>query len=264
MNGSVDQGSDSGLLVEQVGPQLTITFDRPAHHNAMTSRMYDALFDACDRADEDDTIRIMVLRGAGGRSFVSGSDISSFTDFGGPDDAVTFERRMSATIVRLSRVEIPVVAAIDGFCLGAGLAIAMACDIRIASPCSRFGVPIARTLGNTLSAEVFALALRHFGHSRTTDMVLNARFFDAAEMQQCGFVSLVSDEVADATATTVERILGHAPLTLWAAKELLRRLHSSAPIPDDTDVLRRVYGSADFTHGVRAFLEKTPRVWTGN
>ena len=131
----------------------------------------------------------------------------------------------------------------------------MTSDIRIASPAAQFGVPIARTLGNTLSAEVLDLALRHFGRSRTTDMILNARHFSADEMRSCGFVSEVHEDVSHAAAAVVQRILRHAPLTMWATKELIRRLQSTAESIDDEDVLSRVYGSADFSNGDRFAYE---------
>ncbi|AQA07234.1 enoyl-CoA hydratase [Rhodococcus sp. Chr-9] len=261
LTGSEPHAED--LLIESNGPVLTVTFNRPTHHNAMTPLMYDGLLRACDRADEDD-VRVLLLRSAGGRSFVSGTDISTFSGFTDSAGPVAFERRVSGVIRRLINVDVPVVAAIDGYCLGAGLAIAMTSDIRIASPAAQFGVPIARTLGNTLSAEVLDLALRHFGRSRTTDMILNARHFSADEMRSCGFVSEVHEDVSHAAAAVVQRILRHAPLTMWATKELIRRLQSTAESIDDEDVLSRVYGSADFSNGVRGFLTKKDHTWAGH
>jgi enoyl-CoA hydratase/carnithine racemase len=244
--------SERDIRIEVDGPVLRVTFDRPAQRNAMTFDMYAGLVEACERADADDAVRVVVLRGAGGAAFVAGTDIRQFAGFDGPR-GVAYEAEIDATIGRLLDVRVPVVAAIDGFCIGGGLAIASAADIRVASSDARFGYPIARTLGNTLSARSFALAVRHFGHARTIDMIATARLFDAAEADRAGFVSRVTDDVTGTTQGVVDRILAHAPLTIAAAKETLRRLHAAVGDVTDADVLERVYGSEDFAAGVAAF-----------
>lgn len=250
------------LHIDVDGPVLSVTFDRPAQRNAMTFGMYQGLVEACERADADDAVRLVVLRGAGGKAFVAGTDIAQFAGFDGPR-GVAYEAEIDATIGRLLAVTVPVVAAIDGFCIGGGLAIAAAADIRVASPTATFGYPIARTLGNTLSAASFALTVRHFGHARTVDMLMSARLLDVEEARAAGFVSRVAEDVTGATAELVERLLANAPLTQWAAKETLRRLHASAGAVDASDVLDRVYGSADFAAGVASFTSRQRAAWTG-
>src|SRR5262245_12103201 len=133
------------------GPLAILTFNRPEARNAMTWAMYDALADACERVDGDDAVRVLVLRGAGGKAFVSGTDISQFQDFRTPDAGVRYEQRLDATLDRLERLTKTAIAEIDGVAAGGGCAIAACCDLRIATPASTFGVPIARTLGNCLS-----------------------------------------------------------------------------------------------------------------
>jgi enoyl-CoA hydratase/carnithine racemase len=251
------------LLVTVEGPVLAVTFNRPAQRNAMTFAMYEGLADACERADTDSDIKVMLLRGAGGSAFVAGTDIRQFAGFDGPR-GVAYEATIDATIGRLLAVTVPVVAAIDGFCIGGGLAIAAAADLRIARTDSRFGYPIAKTLGNTLSAASFALTLRHFGHARTIDMIMTARLLDAAEAREAGFVTRVTDDVDKTMDEVVGRILAHAPLTLWSAKEILRRLQAAALPVDASDVLERVYGSEDFAAGAASFTTKTAPVWTGS
>ncbi|MCW2554397.1 MAG: enoyl-CoA hydratase, partial [Mycobacterium sp.] len=108
---------------------LTVTFNRPDQRNAMTWAMYEALEQACDRADSDGDIRVMVLRGAGGRAFVAGTDISQFAKFSTGQDGVDYERRVTAVLDRLQAVTIPTVASIDGYCVGGGLGIACAVDL---------------------------------------------------------------------------------------------------------------------------------------
>lgn len=251
------------ILVEERGPVLAVTFNRPQQRNAMTFAMYDGLMAACERADDDDRIKVVLLRGAGGKAFVAGTDISQFAGFDGPR-GVEYERRIDATIGRLLAVGVPVLAAIDGFCIGGGLAIAAAADVRVASPDARFGYPIARTLGNTLSASSFALTLRHFGHARTLDMILTARLLGVDEASATGFLSVVGEDVTAAADSVVRRILEHAPLTMWAAKETLRRLHAGATEVDVSDVIERVYGSADFAAGAAAFTSRSSPVWSGS
>lgn len=249
------------LLVEQTGPVLRVTFNRPDSRNAMTFAMYEGLVEACERADAGD-VRAMVLRGAGGKAFVAGTDIRQFEGFDGPR-GVAYERTIDATIGRLLQVRVPVVAAIDGACVGGGLAIAAAADLRVAHPSARFGYPIARTLGNTLSAASYALTLRHFGHSRTIDMVMAARLLEVPEVEAAGFLARVAEDVTGETEAVVERLLGHAPLTMAAGKEILRRLHGAAAAVDADDVVERVYGSTDFAAGAAAFTAGTRPVWTG-
>lgn len=252
----------SDILIAARGPVLTVTFNRPAQRNAMTFAMYEGLAEACERADTDPDIQLVVLRGAGGSAFVAGTDITQFAGFDGAA-GVAYEAKIDATIGRLLAVTVPVVAAIDGFCIGGGLVIAGAADIRVAHAGSRFGYPIAKTLGNTLSAANFALTVRHFGHARTIDMIMTARLLDSSEAREAGFVSRVTDDVDRTTDEVVSRILAHAPLTIWSAKEILRRLHAAALPIDASDVLDRVYGSADFAAGAASFTTKTAPVWNG-
>ncbi|MBM0236004.1 enoyl-CoA hydratase/isomerase family protein [Micromonospora sp. ATA32] len=160
---SSSPGSRSEILVEELGPALIVTFNRPEQRNAMTWAMYDGLYQACERADADDDVRVLVLRGAGEDAFVAGTDIRQFADFTGGDDGVEYEKKITRVLDRLEGVNVPTVAAIRGYCVGAGLAIAAVCDLRLATPDARFGIPIARTLGNCLSMPTYALLLHHLG-----------------------------------------------------------------------------------------------------
>ncbi|TCO54735.1 enoyl-CoA hydratase/isomerase family protein [Actinocrispum wychmicini] len=253
----------SDLEITADGPVLTVTFNRPKQRNAMTWGMYEGLAQACSQADADDTIRVMVLRGAGGQAFVAGTDITQFAKFSSGEDGVDYEHRVTDIIDRLSDVDVPTVAVIDGYCVGGGLGIACACDLRIATPRSVFGVPIARTLGNCLSTATLALLTHHFGQSRTTELLLTARMMAADEARATGFLSEVAENLDDVLALLVERLLGHAPLSMWATKEALRRLRR-AGVVDDTDIISRVYGSADFHAAVTAFTAKKRPEWTGH
>ena len=252
----------SELEVGADGPVLTVTFNRPDQRNAMTWAMYEGLVEACERADADGDVRVLVLRGAGGRAFVAGTDIAQFAEFSSGQDGVDYEARVSAVLDRLAAVDVPTVAAIDGYCVGGGLAIASACDLRIAHPGAKFGVPVARTLGNCLSAATLSLLAHHFGRSRALEMLLTARMLGAEEARAAGFLAEVAEDVDDALSALVKRLLEHAPLTMWASKETLRRIRKASEV-EDGDVVARVYGSDDFHAGVRSFTTKQRPTWTG-
>jgi enoyl-CoA hydratase/carnithine racemase len=252
------------LLVDRDGPVLTVTFNRPRQRNAMTWDMYEGLYDACEQADADDGIRVMVLRANGDKAFIAGTDISQFSDFSDGADGVAYEEKIARIVTRLEDVDVPTVAAIRGYCVGGGLGIAAVCDLRIATRSARFGVPIARTLGNCLSMNNYSLLLHHLGPATTLDVLLRARLLTGEEAAGAGFVAELCDEDAlDATVdTVVQTLLGHAPLSMWAAKEAVRRLRR-AQLPDGDDIVSRVFASQDFHRAVKAFTAKETVTWEG-
>jgi enoyl-CoA hydratase len=252
------------LLVEQDGAVLTVTFDRPEQRNAMTFAMYEGLEDACARADSDDSVRVLVLRGAGGRAFVAGTDIAQFVEFTSGDDGIVYEERITRVVNRLEDVTVPTVAAVEGACVGGGLALAAACHLRIATRSSRFGVPIARTLGNCLSMNSYSLLVHHLGPARTLDLLMRARLLTAEEAHGAGFVAeLVDDGGLDsALEALVGTLLAHAPLSMKAAGQAVARLRR-ARLPDGDDLVREVFGSDDFRAGVRAFVAREQVTWRG-
>ncbi len=258
-----DAATDEELRVTLEGSVLTVTFNRPSRHNAMTWNMYDGLVAACERADADDAIRAMVLTGAGEKAFVAGTDIGQFAEFSGGDDGVAYEERVGAILTRLAQVTKPTIAAVRGHCVGAGIALAATCDLRVATPSARFGVPIARTLGNCLAADTQALLIHHLGPSRTMDLLLAARMLGAQEAADAGFVNrlVAEDELRSASRELTERIAGHAPLTMWAAKTTTRRILEAGL--DNSDIVARVYGSADFREGVASFTTGQRPHWRG-
>ena len=136
---------------ERRGPAAWITFNRPEAHNAMTFAMYEELYELCERADADDDVRAVVLRGAGRKAFVAGTDISQFASFSSGEDGLRYEADIDRVVGRLEAVRVPTIALVDGFAMGSGLALSAACDLRVCTPAARFGVPIARTVGNCLS-----------------------------------------------------------------------------------------------------------------
>jgi enoyl-CoA hydratase len=257
--------SDDGEVRLSVADGVAaIVFDRPAARNAMTWPMYEALVATCERLAADRSVRVATLRGAGGQAFVAGTDIAQFGHFASTDDAVAYERRIDACIDAIASLPMPTVAIVEGYAVGGGLAIAAACDFRLATPSSRFGVPIARTLGNCLSMANLARLVAAFGMPRVRRMLLLAELIEAQEAHACGFVhGVCAPEVLEAEAAKLLAALRTlAPITQAVSKEGLRRL-SLAALPDGEDLIRRCYGSADFREGVAAFVERRAPRWRG-
>jgi enoyl-CoA hydratase/carnithine racemase len=264
------QVSKDEVLVAREGPIVTLTFNRPEARNAMTWGMYQKLYDTCEEVDADDSIRVLVLKGAAGKdgvvkAFIAGTDISQFTKFTGPEDGIKYEKDGDKRSGRIARVKKPVIAQIQGYAVGGGFAITAGADIRIANPDARFGVPTAKTLGNTLSMKNYAMFADLIGPSRVKELMFTARLMSAQEALTAGFVhEIVEDAKIEARVKELaEKVASHAPLTLWSTKESLRRLQDARPLPDGDDIVRKVYGSDDFKEGVKAFVEKRPPRWTG-
>ena len=252
---------------ETDGPIATLTFSRPETRNAMTWQMYQALVDACDRVDADPEVRVFVLRGAGGKAFVAGTDISQFEEFRGRDDALRYEQRIDQVLDRLEHVAKPTIAQLEGVAAGGGCAIALTCDLRVATAEATLGIPIARTLGNCLSAATYSRLLDLVGPAIVKDMLFTGRFVSGVEAHTLGLVNRIApaDRIVDAVRELALEIAGNAPLTLRATKEMVRRLAAKRRLApgEDSDVIESCYTSADFREGVASFLAKRRPKWTG-
>jgi enoyl-CoA hydratase len=247
-------------IYEIDGPMAFLTFNRPEARNAMTWEMYDALVAACEDADRNAAIRVLVLRGAGGKAFVAGTDIAQFEQFRSPGAGIDYERRLDGVLDRLERMAKPTIAQVQGVAAGGGCAIALCCDLRIATPDSSFGVPIARTLGNCLSGDTCNRMLALLGPARFKELMFTGRFVPAAEAHALGLVNRIADQ-ADIDRVVREvaaEIASHAPLTIRAVKELTRRLMTRQRLSAgaDHDMIELCYTSDDFREGVAAFIEK--------
>ncbi|WP_332826794.1 enoyl-CoA hydratase/isomerase family protein [Ramlibacter sp.] len=250
------------LLVE--GGVASVTFDRPEARNAMTWAMYERLRAVCEQLRADASVRVVRFQGAGGEAFVAGTDIAQFQSFTTGEDGVQYERQIDATIALVASLPMPTVAVVQGWCIGGGLAIASACDFRIATPGAKFGVPIARTLGNCLSIANVAGLVAAFGRPRVQRLLLLADLVGAGEAAACGYVvEVVAADGIDAAARKLcAKLASLAPVTQQVSKEALNRLLRNG-LPEAEDLIRRTYGSADFREGVTAFMAKRPPAWQG-
>lgn len=258
--------SEAGTVrLERRGEVAWLTFDRPSARNAMTFAMYERLGELCAEVDADASVRAVVLTGAG-EAFVAGTDIAQFRDFRTERQAIDYEATMDRILGALEGLRVPTIAAIRGPAVGGGAAIAAACDLRIGAPSARFGVPIARTLGNALSTNNVLRLVGLVGAARVKEILFTARLLDATEMKQAGLLAEVteSDEALPARAEELARqIASFAPLTLRATKEQVRRIRERMRPEESADLVLLCYMSEDFREGVRAFMEKRRPVWRG-
>jgi len=250
---------------ERVGDVLRLTLSHPGRRNALTWEMYRQLGDGIMAAADDPTLAALAIAGTPEEGFAAGTDIGQFAEFDDAADGLAYERRIGAILEKLQSLTIPTFALASGAVVGGGLAIAASCDIIIAERGTRFGVPIARTLGNCLPSPVIARLMLRMGTALTLSMLLTARLMTAEELAANGFVQhLVERGELEAEA---ERMLARAtrgaPLTLRAVKETVQRIETSLPIPNTDDLLELCYGSSDFAEGVRAFGEHRKPVWRG-
>jgi enoyl-CoA hydratase len=258
--------SETEALFDVNGAIATLTFNRPQARNALTWAMYDALVAACDRVDADATVRVFVIRAAGD-AFAAGTDIGQFTGFNTGEDGLAYERRLDAVIDRLERVRVPTIAQVHGVAAGGGCAIALACDLRVCTSTARFGVPIARTLGNCLSAANYARLVDLVGPARTKDLLFTGRFLDVSEASALGLVTSTAepDGIDQEVRRLAEKIAAHAPLTIRATKEAVRRISEHRRVAPGLadDLVAACYASRDFREGIDAFLAKRQPTFTG-
>jgi enoyl-CoA hydratase/carnithine racemase len=229
--------------------------------------MYDRIREVCLEVDADPSVRAVVFIGAGGRAFAAGTDISQFRAFDKKEDALAYEERMDGVLGALESMRVPAIAAITGACTGGGAGIAAACDLRICTPTLKFGFPMARTLGNTLSMANFVRLTMLIGAARVKELIFTARLVGAEEAAAIGLVNEVvqSEEALEPRVMEMASLLcEHAPLTLQTTKEALRRIRIQMTPPDGaSDLIVKAYMSEDFREGIEAFFAKRPARWKG-
>jgi enoyl-CoA hydratase/carnithine racemase len=255
---------DAELLYEVRDGIGRITFNRPQARNSLTFNMYERLAAICANAGEDRSLKVLILTGAGDKAFAAGTDINQFRAFKTPQDAIEYETRIDHVLGTIEQCPVPTIAAINGACVGGGAGIAACCDIRIGTTTTKFGFPIARTLGNCLSMSNLGRLSALIGAARLKEIIFTARLIEA---QEAAGVGLLNEVVADISA--LERraeelarlVASHAPLTLRSTKQALHRMQPK--VSEDEELILMCYQSRDFREGMDAFLNKRQPQWTG-
>jgi enoyl-CoA hydratase len=249
----------SEVLVERDGDIATVVLNRPAKLNALTRPMWRMLGDAFEALSADDSVRCVVVRGAGERAFSPGNDISEFeTQRSDKAQAIDYGRDMHRTAQAIAACRHPVVARIHGICVGGGLEIAALADLRICGASSRFGAPI-KNLGLVMAYAEMAPLVKLVGESAALEILLEGRIFDAAEARDKGLVTRVvpDDRVGAEVDETARRIADGAPLVARWHKQFARRLGDPRPLSDaELDECFDCFDTEDFRIGYAAFLAK--------
>jgi enoyl-CoA hydratase/carnithine racemase len=256
------------MLARKDGRVGTMIFNNPERHNAVSFDMWQAAARILDDFAKDDDVRVVVVTGAGGKAFASGADISKFEDERATREAV--ERyniaveRIYSSIYTFPK---PTIAAIQGYCVGGGLGLAVSCDLRFCTQGSRFALPAAK-LGLGYGFAGLQRFINTIGPSHTKDIFFSARQFGADEAHRMGIVSRVLPEgeleafVKDYAGT----VAANAPLTVGAVKQITNEVlkpESERNLARAAELVARCFASQDYIEGRTAFLEKRKPNFTG-
>jgi len=255
-----------GRLIASVEEPIGwLTFNQPERLNAVRLDMWQAMPDAVGRLTADPAVRAIVVRGAGERAFISGADIAEFDQqrAASPVNEV-FVRAVSAATAALIETPKPVIAMIRGFCIGGGMVIASACDIRICAEGARFGVPAGK-LGLGYELDNLARLQAIVGKGIAMEMLATARQFTAEEALQCGFVNRIvpQPDLEMAVTEMAEQIARNAPLSIAAAKLASRAATDRRLAPQAQAAVDACFDSDDYREGRAAFREKRHPRFTG-
>ncbi len=246
-----------------------LTFNNPERRNAVSLEMWQGMADAMSAFQNDAGVRVVVMHGAGGKSFAAGADISEFDKHrANAQQKDEYARIASGGQKGLVGLTKPLVAMVHGFCIGGGLAIALNADIRFATPGSQFGIPAAK-LGLGYEYAGLATLARLVGPSTARDMLFSARFLDADEALRRGLINFVveEDKLEDEVRAYAARIAANAPLTVHAAKAAMRvfERYSQNPAAEEIELLvNRCFDSDDYREGRSAFIEKRAPRFVGH
>jgi len=249
------------LLLRHEPPVATVIFNRPEARNALNEAMQRDLPPLLDELREDANVRVVVIRGAGGRAFAAGDDITQFVNWGAKE-ALAHYHHLESFISAIETFPKPTIALIEGFAVGAGLEAAVACDLRYASADSRFGIPIAR-LGHTVDLHNARRLIRLVGPSRVKEMLFTAELIGAEEALQIGLINrlLPTDQVERYTYDMARKMATYAPLSLRQSKASVQLCLDNPElrgIEEQAGIAAALYDTEDFHAGVAAFLSKQP------
>jgi enoyl-CoA hydratase/carnithine racemase len=256
------------MIARKDGPIGWIVFNNPARRNAVSVEMWEALAEIVDDYARDPAIRVIVARGAGGKAFVSGADISEFEQKRSTPESTEAYRRISergGEALRL--VGKPTIAMIEGFCIGGGVSLALSCDLRIAAESARFGVPAAR-LGLGYELPGVRKLVDVVGPAFAKEIFYTARQFTAAEALQMGLINrmVADDQLESYVADYARMIAANAPLTVASIKTIVGEALKDESKRDEAlcdRVVDQCFNSEDYVEGRRAFMEKRPAVFKG-
>ena len=257
-----DLGVADHLLFQREGAVATVVFNRPQQRNPISYDMWIALREQMSELAGDEEIRCVVFRGAGGEAFSAGADIKDFSEHRyDSESARTYGITIEATLDAIDEIPKPTISMIEGFCVGGGLELASATDIRIASPGSRYGIPVAR-LGITAGFKEMRRVVRLVGPGNASYIALSGELMDAENALRIGLLTeLVAPEsLEDRVYSLARRMAELAPMSHADHKEIIRTVGNNPGLIGMTDkdfsLQYRVFDTDDFKEGMSAFVEK--------
>jgi enoyl-CoA hydratase len=255
------------MIARAEGPIGWLVFNNPDRHNAVSMDMWEAVPPILERFNADPAIRVVAVTGAGGRAFVSGADISELArQRSNAEEAVTYAELSRRALDAITMFSKPTVAVIQGWCIGGGLAVAAACDVRFSSAGSKFGIPASR-LGLGYEYAGVKQVMDIVGPACTKEIFFTARHFTAQEAWMMGLLNRVvpDDELAGFANEQLATISDNAPLTLKALKRAVHELGrgSESDFAVCQKLIAACFASDDFKEGRLAFNEKRPPVFRG-
>ena len=261
--------SYQAFLVEREGPTAIVTINREAQRNSMSFEMWEAFPRYIKEFDSDASVRVIVVTGAGPKAFASGADISEFySKRTGRDAATLYHHAVEATMASLEASSKPVIAMVNGFAIGGGCELAVACDLRIAAESASFGIPSGK-LGLVVSFSDTKRLIDLVGPAIAKEMLMTGRRLSAPEALAVGLVNRVVPDplLRQTTLEIAGTIAANAPCSVASTKAMVEQCRHdpdlSAVNAIDADRPLHCYETEDFREGVQAFLEKRPPGFTG-
>ncbi len=255
------------LLIEDEGDIRLITINRPDKLNALNTAVIQELSEVLGAADKDGSVRVVILTGAGGKAFVAGADITEFAHFDKKEGRELSAQGHKILFDKVEEMGTPVIAAVNGFALGGGLELAMACHVRIASDNARMGLPEV-SLGVIPGYGGTQRLTQLVGKGRALEMITTAGMIDAAEAYRIGLVNkhVPAEELLNACRETAKKMAKNSPQAIAAAIRAVNGLFAEGINGMDVEIeaFGSCFGSEDFKEGTSAFLEKRKPNFTGH